>query len=299
MAFRKKSTKSDDARNPFVAALAKSQLYLDYQRAFTRGTGLPLAMQEPGRVHSVKYDKFPKSAFCVLIAKTNKACEACFSLQQKLERDAGLEPRTLKCFAGLCETAIPVRVGENLIAFLHTGQVMLHLPTRAGFNRVAATLLKWGAKVDLKSFEDAYFQTRVLRPAQYHSLIQLLRVFAGHLAACGDELSLRTQDREPPAVTKARAYMKTHFAEDLRRSHVARAVNSSATYFSKSFKQATGMSFTDYIGRVRIEQAKNLLQNPSLRVIDIAFEVGFQSVSQFNRTFKKITGRSPKRFRAK
>ena len=80
-------------------------------------------------------------------------------------------------------------------------------------------------------------------------------------------------------------------------SQVAQAANASATYFSKRFKKATGMTFIDYLGRVRVEKAKNLLQNPNLRVSAIALEVGFQSVSQFNRTFKKVTGRSPKQLR--
>lgn len=57
------------------------------------------------------------------------------------------------------------------------------------------------------------------------------------------------------------------------------------------------MTFIEYLGRVRIEKAKNLLQNPNLCVSAIALEVGFRSVSQFNRTFKKVTGRSPKQLR--
>jgi AraC-like DNA-binding protein/ligand-binding sensor protein len=295
----KRSTNRSYSKNPLVEALARSQMYLDYQCAFTQGTGLPLVLQEPDRVHLVQFGRSAKTPFCVLVAKASKACAACYAVQQQLEREAKLEPRTLRCFAGLCESAIPVRVAENLIAFLHTGQVLLHPPTKSGFNRVAAALLKWGAKVDLKSLEDAYFQTRVLRPAQYQSLIWLLGIFAGHLAACGNELLLRTQEREPPVVAKARAFLSANYTEVMTRAQVARAVNSSATYFSKRFKETTGMSFIDYTGRVRVEQAKNLLQNPSLRISNIAFEIGFQSVSQFNRTFKRVTGRSPKKFRAR
>lgn len=280
-----------------VAALAGSEIYLDYQRAFTRGTGLPLALQEPDSVHLVQQGRKPNSRFCLVMAKTHKACAACYRLQHRLEREARLKTRTLKCFAGLCESAVPVRIGERLVAFLHTGRVMLRPPTRAGFNRVAATLLKWGAEVDFKSLEDVYFQTRVLKRTQYLALLRLVEVFAGHLAACGNGLLLRTRAREPAVVAKARAFMTAHYADGLTQAEVARAVNSSASYFSKHFRQATGMSFIDFLGRVRVEQAKSLLQNPSLRVGAIAFEVGFRSVSQFNRTFKRLTGRSPKTFR--
>ena len=58
--------------------------------------------------------------------------------------------------------------------------------------------------------------------------------------------------------------------------HGAQVVNMSAFYFCKSFKKATGMTFTEYLARVRVEKVKNLLLNPNLRVSEIAFEVGFQ-----------------------
>jgi AraC-like DNA-binding protein len=63
------------------------------------------------------------------------------------------------------------------------------------------------------------------------------------------------------------------------------------------FKKATGINFTDYVARVRIEKAKNLLLNPNLRISEIAYEVGFQSLTHFNRVFKKILGRSPTDYR--
>ncbi len=289
-----RSLRSRDLR---VAALSESQIYGDYERAFKGGTGLPLTLHEPEMFRLVQYSSQGESPFCSLMGKTHKTCAACYALQQNLGQIAGLEAKTLTCFAGLCESAVPVRVGGDLIALLHTGQVLLQQPTRRRFNRVAATLLKWGIEVDVQSAKEAYFQTRVMSPAQYESLIRLLTIFAGHLATIGDELLLRANAGEPVAVVKARRFVDAHHAEELSLSRVARAVNASATYFSKRFKEATGMTFIDYLGRVRVEKAKNLLQNPNLRISAIALEVGFQSVSQFNRTFKKVTGRSPKQLR--
>jgi AraC-like DNA-binding protein len=293
----KKEMRSLRSRDLRVAALSESQIYGDYERAFKGGTGLPLTLHEPEMFRLVQYSSQGESPFCSLMGKTHKTCAACYALQQNLGQIAGLEAKTLTCFAGLCESAVPVRVGGDLIALLHTGQVLLQQPTRRRFNRVAATLLKWGIEVDVQSAKEAYFQTRVMSPAQYESLIRLLTIFAGHLATIGDELLLRANAGEPVAVVKARRFVDAHHAEELSLSRVARAVNASATYFSKRFKEATGMTFIDYLGRVRVEKAKNLLQNPNLRISAIALEVGFQSVSQFNRTFKKVTGRSPKQLR--
>ena len=71
----------------------------------------------------------------------------------------------------------------------------------------------------------------------------------------------------------------------------------SAFYFCKTFKKATGMTFTDYLARVRIEKVKNLLLNPHKRVSEAAYEAGFQSLSQFNRVFRRIAGESPTVYR--
>jgi AraC-like DNA-binding protein len=74
-------------------------------------------------------------------------------------------------------------------------------------------------------------------------------------------------------------------------------VNMSAFYFCKMFKKATGMTFTDYLARVRVEKVKNLLLNPHKRVSEAAYEAGFQSLSQFNRVFRRIAGESPSAYR--
>jgi AraC-like DNA-binding protein len=78
---------------------------------------------------------------------------------------------------------------------------------------------------------------------------------------------------------------------------VAKAMNTSTFYFCKLFKKVTGINFTDYVSRVRIEKAKNLLLNPNLRVSEIAYDVGFQSLTHFNRVFKRILGQSPTEYR--
>jgi len=63
------------------------------------------------------------------------------------------------------------------------------------------------------------------------------------------------------------------------------------------FKKTTGLTFTDYLSRVRIEKAKTLLLNPHLRISEIAYDVGFQSLTHFNRMFRKIAGISPTKYR--
>jgi AraC-like DNA-binding protein/ligand-binding sensor protein len=281
-----------------LQALSESQMYRDYERAFTKGTGLPLRLHEPEMMQVVRFAKEQQNPFCALLAKTNQSCAQCYALQCKLEQEAKLEPKTLKCFAGLCETAVPVRVGDKLIAFLQTGQILLQRPDKLHFKKITAELIKWGAEVDLKKLQEAYFNTRVLTLEQYESLVRLLTIFAEHLASCANLLALEGDAAEPTAITRARGYIRDHFGDDLRLAEVAKVVNMSAGYLSEKFKEATGINFVEYVARTRVEKARNLLQNPDLRISEIAFEVGFQSLSQFNRAFKAVTGQSPKEHRA-
>jgi AraC-like DNA-binding protein len=103
---------------------------------------------------------------------------------------------------------------------------------------------------------------------------------------------------EAPAIGQAKRYIADHSEDELSLGIVARNVNMSASYFSEKFKEATGMNFVDYVARTRVEKARKLLQNPRLRISEVAFKVGFQSLSQFNRTLKKVTGESPRNYRA-
>jgi len=280
-----------------VEHLKASQIWRDYEKAFAEATGLPLGLRPVETFQFPLAGQKNENPFCALLARTNKSCSACLQMQQQIAEVAKVEAQTLRCFAGLCDTAIPVRVGENLIAFLQTGQVLLHRPSKREFKRVTRQLLQWGLEIDLKRIEEAYFQTRVVSKRQYESIIRLLAIFAQHLAALSNQLMVREEKAESPMIARARAYIADHQSDELSLKDVARAVNTSAFYFCKMFKQAIGLTFTDYLARVRVEKVKNLLLNPHKRVSEAAFEAGFQSLSQFNRVFKKIEGMSPSDFR--
>jgi AraC-like DNA-binding protein len=108
----------------------------------------------------------------------------------------------------------------------------------------------------------------------------------------------QTRFGEPPVITKAKQFIEEHHTEDLDLGQVAQAVHTSIFYFCKLFKKVTGINFTEYVSRLRTEKAKNLLLNPNLRVSEIAYEVGFQSLTHFNRVFKNIIGESPTEYRS-
>ena len=103
---------------------------------------------------------------------------------------------------------------------------------------------------------------------------------------------------EPARIWKARCFIHEHLGEALCLTRVADFVNISPNYLSEEFKRVTASKFVDYVACARIEKAYQLLSNSNLRISEIAFEVGFQSLSQFNRVFKKLSGKSPTEYRA-
>ena len=103
---------------------------------------------------------------------------------------------------------------------------------------------------------------------------------------------------EPVEIWKARKFIEEHFDEELSLTKAAKAVSISANHLSEKFKQVTGVNFVDYVAHARFEKARDLLLNSNRRISEIAFAAGFQSLSQFNRVFKKLSGKSPSAYRA-
>jgi len=281
-----------------VNMLTNSRIYQDYERAFSEATGLPVSLRPVDSWQLPHRGKRHENPFCAMMSEKSRACAACLRLQQQLCETAINEPQTLTCELGLVDTAVPVRLGERRIGFLQTGQIFRRKPSEAQFARVARLVAEWGVEVEGNRLREAYFSSKTLSTKQYEAMVQLLSIFAEHISAVSNQVLVQKQSTEPPSIARAKHYIQENQAEDLSLGQVAKAVNMSAFYFCKMFKKATGLNFTNYVSRVRIEKAKNLLLNRNLRVSEIAYEVGFQSLTHFNRAFKRIMGQSPTEYRS-
>jgi AraC-like DNA-binding protein/ligand-binding sensor protein len=297
-AFKSRSHGGANGDRGLIEVLGNSKIFQDYERAFTEATGLPVALRAVESWQLPHHGQRKESPFCAMVLETSRACASCLQVQEKLSIAAAQEPHTVGCPAGLCDTAVPVRLGDRLIGFLQTGQVFRKRPSEAQFQRTLRLVAEWGVNVDERKLKEAYFATRVVPSKQHEAVVKLLAIFAQHLSMLSNQVLLQQDNAEPPVITRAKEYIQEHQTENLRLGHVAKAVNTSTFYFCKMFKKVTGINFTDYLSRVRIEKSKNLLLNPNLRVSEIAFEVGFQSLTHFNRVFKKILGHSPTEYRA-
>lgn len=98
-------------------------------------------------------------------------------------------------------------------------------------------------------------------------------------------------------IKNAIQYINSHYKEDIKLIEVAGHVHLNASYFSQQFKKETGVSFSEYVIGLRIEEGKELLVNTLQPILDIAIALGFSSDSYFCRVFKKKIGKTPQKYR--
>jgi AraC-like DNA-binding protein len=288
-----------NANGQLIETLTRSETFQNYERAYTEATGMPMALQPVESWRLPFHGKHKENAFCALMAGKCHTCASCLQLQTKLTQDAMNKPATRTCAYGLCETAVPVKLGPQTIGFLQTGQVMRQKPTEASFQRAVNQARKLGVDIGNGQTRQAYFETPVASQKKLDSVSGLLAIFADHLSMKSNQLVVQTANAESPIIARAKQFIRDHYMERLSLRLVASAVNTSPFYFCKLFHKCSSVTFTGFISRTRVEKAKELLLNPHLRISEIGFASGFQSLTHFNRSFKKIVRQSPTEYRGR
>lgn len=92
-------------------------------------------------------------------------------------------------------------------------------------------------------------------------------------------------------------YIRNHYNEEISLETIAGKVYVNPAYFSQLFKKETGYGFNDYVNSLRLENAKILLQQPFLKINEVANMVGYNNIVYFNRIFKKYIGVTPSEYR--
>jgi AraC-like DNA-binding protein len=196
----------------------------------------------------------------------------------------------------LTETAVPIRLGERIIGFLCTGQVFTRRANLGHCTLQHKRLLPEASPAEQKA-RRLWKQTRSIEAAKYKEMVQLLIFFAKQLSALSNQLLIEQKCREPEVVMRARRFIAENKRGRLSLSSVAKAAGASIFHFCTLFHQTTGLKFSDYVARSRMEGARALLCDPRRRMCEVASEAGFQSMTAFNRAFRRIVGQSPTEYR--
>ncbi|MBP3361228.1 MAG: response regulator [Clostridia bacterium] len=103
--------------------------------------------------------------------------------------------------------------------------------------------------------------------------------------------------QEHTLVSKMKKYITENYSEHITLESISKAVYAHPVYLSKLFREETGMNFIDYLTKVRIDKAKELLRNSSYKIYDISYMVGYESSKHFSTVFKELTGYTPKEYK--
>ncbi|HZJ83524.1 MAG TPA: AraC family transcriptional regulator [Clostridia bacterium] len=98
---------------------------------------------------------------------------------------------------------------------------------------------------------------------------------------------------------KVLAYIDSNYHDNITLGDVALVANFSKYHFTRFFKEATGMTFNEYLNMVRVRKVEEYLLNVDIPITEIGYKAGFNSIQTFNRVFKRIKGCSPTEFRKK
>lgn len=138
----------------------------------------------------------------------------------------------------------------------------------------------------------------LLKPTSLEDLGRLFQKLKDHFdRQRGEEHSAQEDDYHANIIQKVQEYVAHNYDRDISLEEIAGQIGMNPAYLSRYFKQRTGKTFMDYLSAVRVNQAIELLKNPSNRVYEIGELVGYKSLKHFYKIFKKHTSLTPSQYR--
>lgn len=126
-----------------------------------------------------------------------------------------------------------------------------------------------------------------------------INIFIDLIRDCksGEDKTSHAFGRHHELIQRLDMFMRTKLNEPIDRRRLAEFVHMSPPHLARVFLAETGLTPLEYLTRIRIERAKNLLTESSLSVTQIALDVGYESISHFSQLFRKATGLAPLKYR--
>ena len=283
----------------FFRQLLGSPEFTQFALILKRLTGLSMALNTPDvGTTGLGLSGDMGNPLCKMIRDTPEGARRCEGCDRRHQAQAGADGKSklYTCHAGFLDMAIPIMVQGKHVATISSGQVLSEQPSDAAFHRLCRRLTCLG--IPERRLRIAYAQAPWMPRNRLTSVMHLLEIFSRQL--CGNAWRIRELEAclERPQIRKARAVVEERFREsDLRLSDAAVAAGISVAHFSHVFHKETGVPFSSYVQSRRIEEAKRLLAETDQTITEICFECGFNSLTHFNRVFRRGEGCSPRQYR--
>lgn len=204
-----------------------------------------------------------------------------------------LDPGSLKCCEAVYLNFNPSILEGNL----------LELP-EASHVRQALEDAGRGIKITGKA-RDVISELMLMVPVLdgFNQLINLLKILE-HIGQSEEYTFLTSENykkskffHQSRRVKQIHNYFMNNYQKQITLDEIAELINMSPSASSRFFKQQTGDSLMEYLNRIRFDYAKRMLKSKNLRIVEVAYECGFNSLSFFSRQFRKLEGCSPREYR--
>ena len=283
-------------RHALSRKVADSEALRQFKIDFALLTGLQLDFfDEVGHDATASV---PTTHMCQMLHKCDAGRRLCASAIHHLSAQAKEQPAHATCDAGLHEAIVPVRVSGINVGFLRFAGFKTQETTDHDVRRAEHLFRKSNVPLNQVTLTECLAAARVVPPLLLQAYLRMVALWEKHLAL---EVTAQLADLSaalPRCVEHAvRAIRKRALVQNINLANVASECGVSPSHLSRVFHHATGLTFREYMARFRGEHARSLLHRTSKGITEIALDSGFQSLSQFNRVFRQVYGKSPRQLR--
>lgn len=272
--------------------------FASFSEILTKLTGVAMSLHSPESDSRVSYGDGIRNPLCYRIRTTKTGAGRCVACDFKHNKKAGEKRKSIlyTCHAGFLDMIVPIFVRGVHVASISSGQILAAPPSKVELAKLKRRLAY--LKVDDDTFCRAYWSAPYLPKAKVRHMMRLLELFGVHLCESLDRIRELESRLERNEVRKAKEYVARNFADpNLGLVETAVYAGLSPSHFSYVFKQSTGISFTRYIQRVRVDEAKRLLRHSETTITEACFRCGFNSMVHFNRVFRYLERMTPSGFK--
>lgn len=203
------------------------------------------------------------------------------------------QPFFFECHLGMREWVLPLLHEDKLIGMVFIGQCRIDGESneKQMLQRVRE------ANGDPDAFLRHYNRLPLLTRENLRDIGAILASYFDIRIAHSQPIGHRPASLHAPLAERVRLHIDTHYKNTLSTGKLAQTFFISEAYLSRLFRQTFGITVTAYLHKVRIDHAKDLLQNTTASVGNIALNVGYADLNYFSRIFKTHTGLTPSAFR--
>ena len=226
--------------------------------------------------------------YCKCIRNTATGKKACkksdMILLEKCKQSKKAEMHI--CHAGLVDVAVPILYDDEIIGYLIFGQ----MKTDTDFSKLKNYIEKLG--INANDMEGHYNLISLYDSDKIQSLSNITTMLIKYILL---EKMLKPDINE--SMQKAVNYINDNLSEKLSIKSISQNINVSKSALYNKFHEYFNCTISEYINALRVEKSKELLSETEYSIEDISQKCGFASASYFSKTFKRLTGMSPLKYK--